>query len=357
MERTISEESTLADADDGSCGSLPAYTNLPLFGPPSKTLPKPPHPYKTGWRFKAHIHSPPEPTPVVYDCCTSDRRGRAERYQVSPIERCQRHPPLPGLTGTGTLELEIQKLLQTGDGYQTQVFTVTLCGSSGFQSDYEWEIPSQTELVAKVFDPLYFNDDGGYLDPFRCMDKFYTHAAGAFRALLDFQGRGIPCYYGSYSICLPLPDTPDVCREVRMILMEFIPGAPMSQFRPDQLSQPIRQKILYTILDLESHIYEKDISLIDLAPRNVMLDRIDQQEPLIVFIDFDDSLFQRNEDDSILDVSERFLGQYISPLLRWRDLPHEFEKWVDWNWVLWLESEFSHTKSTITPEMREAWEI
>jgi hypothetical protein len=37
-----------------------------------------------------------------------------------------------------------------------------------------------TEMVAKVFDPFNFNDDGEILDPFRCMNQLYTHEAGAY---------------------------------------------------------------------------------------------------------------------------------------------------------------------------------
>ncbi|PTU19128.1 hypothetical protein P175DRAFT_0440763 [Aspergillus ochraceoroseus IBT 24754] len=37
-----------------------------------------------------------------------------------------------------------------------------------------------TRLVAKIYDPLYFNDDEGYLNPFLCMDKYYTHEANAY---------------------------------------------------------------------------------------------------------------------------------------------------------------------------------
>lgn len=29
--------------------------------------------------------------------------------------------------------------------------------------------------MAKVYDPLYFDDEGGPINPFRCVDKHYTH--------------------------------------------------------------------------------------------------------------------------------------------------------------------------------------
>jgi hypothetical protein len=60
--------------------------------------------------------------------------------------------------------------------------------------------PKGTRLVAKVYDPLYFNDSEGYLNPFLCMDRSYTHEANAYMALNEFQGQWIPRYYGSYSL-------------------------------------------------------------------------------------------------------------------------------------------------------------
>jgi hypothetical protein len=119
------------------------------------------------------------------------------------------------------------------------VFTVELCGQSGIYL----KIPQST-LVAKVFDPLYFDDDDGYLDPFRAMDQFYTHEAGTYQALKELQGQGISHYYGSYPISLPLPGKSHGNREVRMVLLEYIQGIPMSRVRPEQLSKASRQRII-----------------------------------------------------------------------------------------------------------------
>lgn len=31
----------------------------------------------------------------------------------------------------------------------------------------------------------------------------------------------------------------------------------------------------------------------------------------------------------------------------------EFEDWIDWRWLPWIEAEYGHTTDTITPEMWE----
>jgi hypothetical protein len=60
---------------------------------------------------------------------------------------------------------------------------------------------------------------------------------------------------------------------------------------------------------LESKIYANDIYLADLYPRNVILIDHDSPDPSVVFVDFDNTLFQRAMDGSYLwDVSERCLG-------------------------------------------------
>ncbi|OJJ96382.1 hypothetical protein ASPACDRAFT_54720 [Aspergillus aculeatus ATCC 16872] len=200
---------------------------------------------------------------------------------------------------------------------------------------------SRARLVAKIYDPLYFEDDEGYLDPFRCMDKYYTHEANAYPALREFQGREIPMHHGSYTLNHPVDG--DRTRAVRMILIEHIPGA---------------------IVDLENRIYEQNILLIDLEPRNSILrspsasDDNDDQGPRVVFVDLAHALFNRRRDDPAALTLNYFLGEYISPLLRWNEARYKaspFEDWMDCDWNPWLTVEFTHTVPSITPEMREQW--
>ncbi|PYH81840.1 hypothetical protein BO82DRAFT_283372 [Aspergillus uvarum CBS 121591] len=287
-----------------------------MFGPPSTELPKPSSPYTPGWRFQAQSHAPLAPTPVVRECCISSKNEQEEKEQLSPVERCVKRLPLPGNEGDDTISLEVTGTLKAGDGHNSQVLTVEVLDSTSTS------LPRKgTSLVAKISDPLYFEDDEGYLDPFRCIDKYDTHEANAYQALRELQGRGIPIYFGSYTLSLPVDEGRS--RAVRMILMEYVSGVTMADAQPGDFSQGDRQTIMKDIVDLESRVYEKNLWLADFAL-----------------------------------TLNYFLGEYISPLLRWKNPRRKaspFEDWVDWEWVPWLTAEFAHTVTSITPEMRERW--
>lgn len=143
-----------------------------------------------------------------------------------------------------------------------------------------------------------------------------------------------------------------------MVLIEKIDGTPMSGVpTPSALPLSVRQNILCQIVDIDTKIYEMGVALPDLAPRNVMLVGLPER-PRVVFIDFADALLTGPGDDADPRGIDPFLGQYVSPLLRWTKKyggPSDFSEWVDWNWDTWLYGQFRRTRETITPEMRARW--
>lgn len=50
-------------------------------------------------------------------------------------------------------------------------------------------------------------------------------------------------------------------------------------------------------------------------------------------------------------------GQYTSPLLRrYEGKAMDFQDWFeDWNWNGWTKTEYAHTATSITPEIRRAF--
>ncbi|CAI7626392.1 unnamed protein product [Penicillium manginii] len=167
------------------------------------------------------------------------------------------------------------------------------------------------------------------------MDRLYTHESHAYEAVKGLQGLEIPRYYGSYSISLPISPGSQQNREVRMILIEFINGPSMGD--------------IWGTLVITSQLE-------DLAPRNVMLVGPVEQAG-VVFVDFGDVLLKLCRANSVTEVESRYLGQYVSPLLRWvHSPPSEFFRMVGWDWQSWVEREFANTESTITPEMRKDWD-
>ncbi|PYH31909.1 uncharacterized protein BO87DRAFT_398988 [Aspergillus neoniger CBS 115656] len=219
-------------------------------------------------------------------------------------------------------------------------------------------------LVAKVYDPLYLNDHGGYLNPFLCVDKHYTHEAQTYRVLSDLQGDLIPRFYGSYSTdinCQDIGDdaeTNEMCsRTVRLILIEHVPGKSILQAGPGNFPPRDRQQIMESVIEFESEVYRRDILLTDLSPRNVMMvPPGSRRQCNLVFLDLAGALFGRKLDEPLLAGREFFLGQYISPILRWKKgMKLEFDDWIDWEWADWVDAEFAHTAHTITPALRERY--
>ncbi|KAJ5737512.1 uncharacterized protein N7483_002637 [Penicillium malachiteum] len=332
--------------------------------PPSIDLPKPTFPYTSGWKFVAKSHIAPTATPVLRNCCLNVKGDRIERSELDPVDRCLKHPPLPGSLGNYLVELEVIELIKGGDGQHCQILRVRLgdvksdLQSKSSNSRHIYDLKKDTVLVAKIYDPLYFDDEEGYLNPFVTMDQFYSHEVNAYMALDKFQGREIPMYYGSFTFNLPVDSKSKKERAVRMILGEHIQGITMAEATPGSIPQQSRQSIMRSIVDLESRIYENDVFLMETAPQNILLVSSDSDHPRIIFLDFAHALFGRRTDDPVaLDVN-LFLGEYISPLLRWREKSGHitsFLKWVDWDWDSWLDAEFAYTVATIKPGMRERW--
>ncbi|GMG25156.1 unnamed protein product [Aspergillus oryzae var. brunneus] len=313
---------------------------------------KPTNPYVNGWRFTVRQHIPPPPTPMTDSFGLNDKTGTRERRKLHPVQRCIKHPPLQGSDGPFSIELQICKILQAGNEQNAQLVLVEVISVVPLKA-----LEKGKRVVAKIYDPLYLNDDGGFYDPFVCVDNHYTHEVAAYMTLSDVQGSMIPEYYGSFSLKVPV-DASNT-REVRLILIEYIPGRSMWDISPKEVPQRDRQNIMKAIIQFETLAYTRDILLPDLKPRNVVVANTSAHEKAVC-IDFGDAQFGRG---SIFNspVIDAYLlpGTYISPLLRWhavfRTRMLDFAGWIDWDWQPWLETEFKHTAFTITPKIRETF--
>ncbi|KAI9035654.1 uncharacterized protein KD926_003165 [Aspergillus affinis] len=226
----------------------------------------------------SHIAPAPTPTPLATNYCHNGPTGREERGRLTPLERCLRNPPLPGDTGSQSTTLKILAPLEVGDYHNAQVFVAE-------RQDADAANNQKKKVVAKVYNPLYFDDLGGYLNPFRCVDKHYTHEVHTYALLAHLQGTLIPTFYGSFSLEIPVPGP--ATRVVRLILIEYIPGICMLQAHPEEYPLHSRQEIIKWIIDFESRVFQLDIVLTDLCPRNLMLlDPSDHPQRMIVFLDF-----------------------------------------------------------------------
>lgn len=302
--------------------------------------------YVKGAKLLIYRHLPPAPTPRRYQHC--EPGDLEEHTQLTFIERCLKHPPLPGTTlwskpSSITIEDEITPCLTSG---------ARLLGVDG-------------NLVAKIYDPLYYpiptrsNDVG--TNPFRLADCDYSHEAAAYaRVSGSLGGTIIPEYYGSYTCELPVVSASGaMTRSVRLILLERIPGTCMRDLDPLRMHIPEhrRQNIMAKIVDAESLLFSLGVRHGDLHPRNVMLcgSDLDDTNLRVVLVDLGRSNLSdgNSGDDS---------GLPISPLLRWdarRNVHQDFELlgWIDWDWQAWLEERWSDSKAyaPITAESREEW--
>ncbi|KKZ60625.1 hypothetical protein EMCG_04698 [[Emmonsia] crescens] len=153
---------------------------------------KPDLPYITGKYLTVHSHNPPVPT--GNDCSLNPITVR-ERATIHPLQRCILHPPLEGSYGSTTANLEIIESVRAGDKCSAQLVTVQLK-----QVAPQNILPTDNKLLAKIYDPLYYDHEQDDVDPFLCMDRDYSHEAAAYIALSKLYGTIIPRYFGSFTL-------------------------------------------------------------------------------------------------------------------------------------------------------------
>ena len=301
---------------------------------------KPEFPYVVGKSLQLRAHEPPAP---VKRYLRNDDQREKEQQSVHPLDRCLRHPPLQGRNGQTGAEARIVRPIRAADGHRAQLLAVRIMSSSSHT------IPLDRDLVAKIYDPLYF-DDMDEFDPFLSSDAFYTHEAAAYTKLSALQGDAIPRYFGSFTIRWPARQT---SRLVRLVLMELIPGRSLYQLMTTSLPRTLRQSIMKKIVDAESAICARSVRHKDVRPINIMIGMVDGKVKRVAIVDFGYCDLEPHSDPAakapvLPDVP-------ISPLLRWWDLPMHFDSFVDWNWRHWLQHVYKSTEASITEDMRELW--
>lgn len=116
--------------------------------------------------------------------------------------------------------LEIHDTIRIGDHYNAQVVVPEVLTAS---PPVKGLSPGQL-VVAKLYDPMYIDDDVFYVNPFLVADKGYTHETATYEVLAEYQGTAIPHYYGSYSLDIPTEGS-GCMRTVRLGLDRVHPRA------------------------------------------------------------------------------------------------------------------------------------
>ncbi|KAK2880684.1 hypothetical protein FQN49_000453 [Arthroderma sp. PD_2] len=314
--------------------------------------PKPPFPYTLGQEFTVRSHVPPPPTDLD---CLPDRAARREREEYNPLERCFIHPPA-GSDGNQVVRFKISKAILLEDNHNAQLGIVDIlhvapCTAGGPQEN--------TTILAKFYDPLYYNHVQDDVDPFLGAEYNYSHETAAYAALSELQGHAIPKYYGSFALELPVNGY-KTKRFVTLILLELVQGVPMREIDPAGLPRAQRQQIMKGIIDADTAVYTHRILHGDVHPRNIIINNDPGSTRRVTLIDFDRAKAWPAPYILAEYAKLFYLPGPASPLLRWHRLQWDqfqrhFDGWIDWDWQAWLEENYVDAEDAITSEMREFW--
>lgn len=365
---------------------------------------KPPFPYTTGVKIKITAHEPPSPPPPRRDISWADVE---EWRDFSPVTRCLKHPPPPGIDLSSSAVLEIQSPVQAYNGLRSQLVRVQVkaAGDDEDSKNALSKLPppnSSTQIIAKFYDPLYDDHDQSDGDVFKLIDSTYPTEAGAYAKLSRIQGTVIPHFYGSFTCSFPVTageaedkdenkeegkGAVEGVRHVRLILIEEIPGRSMYSLDPRSLDVAQRQTILGAIIDAETAVFTENIRLNDVAPRNTIIrfqqppstvdnkrrtrsstknqtagDESQQQLRFdaVVLVDFDIADLGRQIPVLLQHFGEaRYMpGVYISPLLRWAEYHgmSALEDWTEgWDWKDWISERYDGDRPGVTEAMKKVW--
>ncbi|KAJ8103043.1 hypothetical protein POJ06DRAFT_280225 [Lipomyces tetrasporus] len=219
-----------------------------------------------------------------------------ERESIHPLERCLIHPPASGVTGHNTSLVKIVEPVRTEDRHNAKLVTI--------RTEYVPPELANASLQTVILSPKFIILSiliMSYVDAFLFTDQEYSREAAAYTKLSFMQGTIIPKFYGTFTLGIPIPDK-GISRSVRLILLEAIPGKPMTQLEPTDYSQAERQDIIkaLALIEAESLLYTNDVWQRDIHPRNVLA-WVGRAHPLLA-----------------PEAAQKYLpGVPISPLLRW----------------------------------------
>lgn len=286
------------DYDDGALepGTLFPIENLDKelgrWTVPPEPL-RPTNPYKKGQILEIRKHKACPPFGSEYPDYEGVPEESSERHLrgTTLVELCLDRPAPKGETVTNEepQTLKIVKEIRSGDDSGAQI---VVCRFSG----------SQDEMIAKIYDPLYYgfahrmwSDQPRDVVYEAHMD--YCREVAAYSELDGpLSGKQIPKYYGSWTIQLPLelPGRESTLRDIPLVLMEYIRGTQMTYLSPEAVPESVGMEIVTRIVENWSNISFAGVKHGDVSQRNIM---VCLSEPDIVervaFVDFNHAVVSR----------------------------------------------------------------
>ncbi|ROW04712.1 hypothetical protein VMCG_04850 [Cytospora schulzeri] len=294
-------------------------------------------PYIPGACFDIKPHNPPPPFGLPWytrpspDEWNYDPWPWREGAPETKLEMCLKHKPRKTTPpqDQAVHRLQVTRQIRCGEEVSAQLVECRLGGS-------------KTRLVAKIFDPLYVNDDGLHT-PTYFAERYYAREAAAYMRIKErgLDGKFTPKFEGCwvFEIPLRLDKNRVVRREVRLILQQFIPGDTVQNLiesgEAQKISFNVRMELMARLMETFSHLDFIGVRTEDPFTRNVMVHKDSQNEWHITLIDFSHSRVLGLETSKWLYRQGEQVELPISPIAicsgHWPVYPVEDiqEHWID----------------------------
>jgi hypothetical protein len=250
------------------------------------------NPYDVGATFLATSHTASSNTCRPFPRPTDHVRQRVRTRH--PAELCQEYLPDPGTPCDRQLHLIITEQLQVSECENSQVVIARPRAVKG--QPLPFNVARDSVIAAKFYDPLY--NDHILIDAWASADYSYRNEALAYQRLKPLQGVVVPCFYGSYTVDIPVPQVAlqhhhAQSRPVRLVLYEYVDGIELSSAEARLFSTKQRQAIMQKVLNSFSKMRQLGVYHSDFHLGNIIvLSAEEGQEADIRCIDFGHSSFK-----------------------------------------------------------------
>lgn len=345
--RYAGEEPVSASNDPDSDTRVQPEQTRP-WNPPPEPL-RPENPYRNGLGLTIYRHQACPPFGQDYAIYTDlrDRVLEKDLRRKTLVDLCLEHPPMEGETDyEDSRRLEIVEELRVKSDGGAQL---VVCHLEDDDQDY----------VAKVYDPLYYGfSDTMWPDLPRDVtfesDMDYCREVAAYEEMNEWVGgTDVPKFHGSWTFQVPLSlPTGSRMRDVRMILIERVPGKSMLEFDQKKIPESERLETLARMSELISRISFIGVHHHDISQRNIMV--CDGEEAgkvgRIVLIDFNMSTVERLDN-----FEEQYGPREPGP----DKPPNPLDRWWGGGWYggfwEWLPERWEKRLRPLQEWMHERW--
>lgn len=218
--------------------------------------------------YACQLPAPPTSTRLIYEVPPSPTQ-LSERYNKSIAERVALPSTPPAVSIT------LDKRCDSSMRRVPHVWTARVQGSSshvGARATTTTHTTYPPQLVAKIYDPVFFDDDETqWDDPFFVRDLSVSCEVEAYRRLEPLQGTKVPRFYGYFATALPAQHG----RTVFIILLEKVPGRDLRAIVPPDVTEMVcanhKDAIIDAALRLFFDIVACGVNQQDMQSRNVIL--------------------------------------------------------------------------------------